>query len=397
LQPGFEVQQLALLASVGAIFIHFLAPDEGGAIMHLVSTYSGTGKTTALQIAASVWGDIEGLRTSIDDTSASKFIKFGQIHHLPIIFYELVERDPLAAEELIRTFTEGREKSKARTGGKELLEAYRTWSTIMISAGNRSIVDTVSDKNAMSARVLEFENEFPKGMSKEQREAGRRYSLAVLENCGWAGEQILLSLFESPGKAEKIKTALDVTHDQLKEDFPAWAQRSRYWLRALASMYVAGQLMNSLGLISFNVERAIKWAGRQLEERNSQEIADRITAREALSDYLTQNLNVTLMMSGAFDHSIRKEVGVNAPVSGYPIPTKEVYIRREIDSRKIYIHKEHFRKWITENDQKASTIWRQLAEEKIILVPTAKVTLTAGTHLVAGQSTCLLIDGRCLE
>lgn len=397
LQPGFEVQQLALLASVGSIFIHFLAPSEGGAILHFVNK-SGTGKTTALKVAASVWGDLEGLSSTLDDTATSKSIKFGYLRHLPLIFDELAERDPTATEKLIRTFTVGTDKSRALVDGSGLQENNREWSTILISAANRSIVDTVNlrSRSAMAQRVLEFEKEFPLDISVEQKRKGQWYANEVAANCGWAGEAVLSAIFESEGRIKALEEALWQAEDDIRGANPSWTQDRRYWTRAMASIKVAGALMHGMELIDFDYERVIRWACDELNERDTRELSEQMAPVDALTAYLDENRDVTLVMAGAWMRSKMNGQGTNVIVEGYKPPYREVYIRREIDTNTIMIDKAHFRTWLVKNDQFSNSTISALEKENLI-TGTSRVILSAGTELQSGQKQCLRVDGRRLS
>src|SRR4029453_4679961 len=74
---GHEVQAFALLSSFAAPLMPFHSSGEGGAIVSLVSDKSGTGKTTALEAAASVWGRLKGTQIIDDDTAVAKGLKLG--------------------------------------------------------------------------------------------------------------------------------------------------------------------------------------------------------------------------------------------------------------------------------------------------------------------------------
>ena len=90
--------------------MRFHASGDGGAIVSLVSDKSGTGKTTALEAAASVWGRLKGTQIIDDDTTVAKGLKLAVFGNIACTYDELYNRDPEVIRRFVLMFTNGRDK-----------------------------------------------------------------------------------------------------------------------------------------------------------------------------------------------------------------------------------------------------------------------------------------------
>jgi uncharacterized protein (DUF927 family) len=86
-RPGLEGHAFAAATAFGAPLLRF--SGQRGAIINVVHPKSGTGKTTALQMANSVYGDPVALCAKKDDTFNSKVFKIGVFCNLHISFDEM--------------------------------------------------------------------------------------------------------------------------------------------------------------------------------------------------------------------------------------------------------------------------------------------------------------------
>ena len=121
---GHEVQAFALLSSFAAPLMRFHSSGEGGAIVSLVSDKSGTGKTTALEAAASVWGRLKGTQIIDDDTSVAKGLKLAVFGNIACTYDELYNRDPEVIRRFVLMFTNGRDKDRGTADGTQIGRAH---------------------------------------------------------------------------------------------------------------------------------------------------------------------------------------------------------------------------------------------------------------------------------
>lgn len=387
LQIGYEPQRVALLASVGAILVHHLTGLEGGSIINFVFPHSGTGKSTGLKIAASVWGQFEGLRTTIDDTRVSQGIKFGLLCNLPIIFDELTKRSPDAAENIVRTFTNGTDKSRATITGEALQTNMKTWATFMISATNVSLIGVLQSagrSTAMAERVLEFSGELPKGISVAE---GDKYANAMMENCGHAGDLILRAITRT--SMDKIKTAIEMEYNDIMET-NSWPPARRYWARTIAILGAAGKIMHALKLIEFDPTQTLIWMVDRLNERGASERSEAAAPVDRISRFLTEHVDNTLVMPSKFVSSTHAR-----NVKPVKDPRGNVYIRRDEDTNLITIDRSTLAKWLVEHDDIPAAVFKSLEVDG--LAKQQKLTLGAGTVYASAQVMCVVINGAKLD
>ena len=159
---GLEAQSLALLSGFAAPLIRFQEVDEGGAVLHLMGK-SAQGKTTALIAAASVWGQLDAFRIKKDDTHIGRLLVLSQLSNLPVIYDEIMTRDPDAIYDFIVSFTNGADRTRATRGG-EIKHNEARWQTILLSAGNTSLREVLAagDRpDTQAHRIMEFECTLP--------------------------------------------------------------------------------------------------------------------------------------------------------------------------------------------------------------------------------------------
>ena len=380
---GSEPQAVALLAGFAAPLMRFHATDEGGAVLSLVSPKSGTGKTTALAAGASIWGRMEGLSLTNIDTRVSKAITLGVLGNLPVIYDELSNRDPEVVKEFIMVFTNGRDKMRGTVeGGIRHTAAH--WQTILLTASNLSIVDLISSTSNIDApgfRVLELQVSVPPG---REAQIGDKLRQTLDRNCGVAGEAYLNYLMQADVLAY-VKEAIPRLTAEM------WARtkletQHRFWVRTIASIAVAAQMVRQLGILEFSPQRIVDWLVEQVAENRDEAPAagGRDAAIGALSEYLSDHFSHTLVVKGAFKAHTMQEPIVS--------PVQRLLIRYETENKRLYISEKMLREWLTKKGYGSRSTLKDLEEKGIILQKRRYITLSAGTKFPGGQQPCVEIN-----
>jgi hypothetical protein len=381
---GHEVQAFALLSSFAAPLMRFHSTGEGGAIVSLVSDRSGTGKTTALEAAASVWGRLKGTQIIDDDTSVAKGLKLAVFGNIACTYDELYNRDPEVIRRFVLMFTNGRDKDRGTADGT-LRHVRAEWQTILLLASNNSIVDILSSMDGTDApayRVLEFIMDTPATMDKRRGDALKQQLDA---NSGFAADIYLRTLL-NPDTLKYIKDALPRWTDQI------WNKTSldkehRFWVRTIASVIAAGTLVKSAGLLDFSVDRISGWAIEQVQNkhRSHGELSGHRSPIAMLVSFLDQHLLDTIVVPKAF------RPGPNQASPVLLEPRRSLLIRHELTEHRVYIEEQQLKKWLVKNGVNTEGFYREL-KEKGILMQTRRVTLGAGTTHSTGQVTALEIN-----
>lgn len=380
---GHEVQAFALLSSFAAPLMRFHSTGEGGAIVSLVSDKSGTGKTTALEAAASVWGRLKGTQIIDDDTNVAKGLKLAVFGNIACTYDELYNRDPEVIRRFVLMFTNGRDKDRGTADGT-LRHVRAEWQTILLLASNNSIVDILSSMDGTDApayRVLEFIMDTPATMDKRRGDALKQQLDA---NSGYAADIYLRSLLQ-PSTLNYIKAALPKWTDQIWNK-TGLDKEHRFWVRTIASVIAAGTIAKSAGLLDFSVDRISGWAIEQVQNkhRSHGELSGHRSPIAMLVSFLDQHLLDTIVVPKAF------KPGPNQASHVLLEPRRNLLIRHELTEHRIYVEEQTLKKWLVKAGVNTEGFYREL-KEKGILGATRRITLGAGTPHSTGQTTALEI------
>ncbi len=375
---GSEGQSFAICAAFAAPLMQFCS-DEGGAIVSLVTRASSPGKTTSITGAYTVYAsDKRALGASLIDTANSMPEQLSLLCNLPV-FHDEFKGDPEVIDRKVREFTEGRSKQRLAREG-QLKADVGTWATLLVTASNSSLVDTIGGLNgsdAMAYRILEFPVESGGSMSHVEADRLRK----VLEqNAGHAGHAYLEYIVR-PDVLAWIKANLPAFQEEIVR-YGEFGKAERFWTRTLACVAVAAQIMEHLELVAFSPERILKWAIDYF--RDLKRPAAR-AAKDFLALYLNQHAAETLVTAGAFNP--RKRFGVVSE----RLPNK-LTIRREEDTETIYIDFDSIRRWLIRHEVSVFEFERELRRDGISRGFKQR-TLGAGTVLGGGAIKVLDIDG----
>jgi len=113
----------------------------------------GTGKTSAMRLAASVWGAPaemgHGVMGSWSGTITAHERRAGLLNSLPIMLNDSNKADPWVPTKVIYELAEG--TGKERGSGSEDRQVVARWATVALSTGERKLIDMVSAKDAGAA------------------------------------------------------------------------------------------------------------------------------------------------------------------------------------------------------------------------------------------------------
>lgn len=377
---GCEPQSFALLGSFAAPLMRFHSSGEGGSIISLVNDQSGSGKTTALEAVESVWGRKEALRLTDDDTRVSKSLILGVLANLPVTWDELYNRDPEVIRQFVLMFTNGRDKMRGTQDGG-LRHNKATWQTILTLASNNSIVDILStgdNSDAPAFRIMEFQTEIPSGIARKGDDLKR----ILRDNSGFAGHDYM-KLLTQPAVAQYIQQALPKWTEQVWEK-TRLDNEHRFWVRTIASVIAAGVLVNKLGILDFSPERITGWAMEYVQDRKTGSSSRRDPVN-SFSEFLSANIINTLVVATGWKPRTQLRPLVE--------PRKELHIRYERDTGRIYVSKAFLRKWLVQAGVSIRTFETVMGSHNIMLKDTKAVTLGGGTDYASGQTACYEMDG----
>ena len=178
--------------------------------VHLWGVDSGTGKTVALMLAASVWGDpaLGRYTQSFNSTQVGQERTAAFLNHLPLCIDELqLTKDSHGRSSFdVYQLAQGVGRSRGkRSGGVEMVP---TWSCCFLTTGESPIVGNSAGAGAVN-RVIDIECNSGAAVITD----GQRISGKLRENYGWAGRLFVGKLYEE-GVADIVK---DMYQDNFKE------------------------------------------------------------------------------------------------------------------------------------------------------------------------------------
>lgn len=378
---GLEGQAFMLLASFAAPLMRFRL-EAGGTIVSAVSQRSGTGKTTGLTAAWSIWGDKYALDINRADTINSRFRSIALLANLPIVFDEMRNRDPEVVKDFILTFTDGRDKNRLNQDGT-LRRLTSGWSTVLISASNVSLAETVAYDNegAQAARVLEYTAELPPDLDAADGVKMRQHFAA---NSGNAGRMFMHQLV----RGDVLEWAAQAAEQYDREFARAIGSQTetRFYSALLACTKVAAKLLRKWGMLEFDHDRILDFGVAAAQGMRLQIAGTHQGPTDILANFVNQHWHTCLSVQQAVRLS---DVAIvrQHPRSGY------LYMRHEEKEGHLLIDRTYLKKWCVENKVVMHEFQRGLDKLGVLKLYDTRRALGAGTPYAAGGATvCWLID-----
>lgn len=247
--------------------------------VHLWGVDSGTGKTVALMVAASVWGDpaVGAYVKTFDGTVVGMEKTAAFLNNLPFCLDEL----QLAKDSKGRTTFDvyklaqgvGRTRGN-RSGGVDLTP---TWRNCILTTGESPLTGTASGAGAVN-RVIDIECKSAQAVIKD----GMRISGAMKRNYGFAGRKFVERLYQ-PG-------VIDQVSERYRELFRILSDRDTTEKQAMAA-----------AAIILADELACQWIFSGQQPLTIEQVSEFLASKAAVSagdrgykylcDWVTQNSN----------------------------------------------------------------------------------------------------------
>lgn len=373
-----EMHLYAVLASFAAPLMKFLSADEGGGIVSCVSSDSGRGKTLVIEAVSSVWGELDGLRMLNSDTRVSKGLLFGNLGNLPAVFDEFDTADPDHTLDFVQTFTTGRDKLRATQDG-ELKQQGAKWQTILVSASNRSLCDSILTANntAQTYRILELSME-QNDILKTRGDAVRT---ALKENSGWAGDRYIRYLV-APGVLPQVQAGMNKYRERL-ESQPWYRSEMRYWARIQTAIALAAVMVERLGLIEFSADRIVRWGENQLKEMASGQESQQQNqssiqkSLEILASFMLDKRGEILVVPGPWRQGVK--------LVPYFTPPNRVCARYNVNEQRIFIERWVLHEYVTKTKRFPMREFNRNLSGTGVIAGQPRIVIGAGTDLAGSQ------------
>lgn len=289
--PNSEAFQFTILLGFAA---PLLALTEYSGVLYNMVADSGMGKSTAMKIMTSVWGQPNENHVRVSDNAIPVYNFIGYLSSIPVAFDEVTNLSPAAASDFALNFTSGRGKMRAdRNGHNKANET--SWDTIVVCTSNGSMYDKFAAARkgytAEAMRLFEV-NVYP--ASEAERLRCKRYidpAIDILhKNYGVAGRAYLPTVIRNK---DKLRTAIETKAQWVLETSGA-SSAERFWAVLLACMYVGGSLAKKQGLHSYDMNRLLQWAMDQVYKAREAVVQSQSDPVTILGEFLNANLGNTI-------------------------------------------------------------------------------------------------------
>ena len=277
-----------ILAGAGAPLMRFTG--FYGLTYHCGSTESGTGKSLALEGAASIWGHPVHYRTGKGTSPVAMQQRLGLLNNCPLITDEITSKNRNDFEwfpEFLLDMTEGRGKERMESGSNKERINLSTWMTNAIMSSNTHIVDKLTGERKHSAegelrRLIEFVMD--EELTWEPSEIEILKSLA--NNYAVAGHELVQYMVDNTAYLAKV---VPECVRNMYVEFRA-SNDERFWMAGIGTIIAAGIIMNTkhAGIAEFPMDAIINALHKRIEYMRANIKGNKRTAEDVLNGFIRE-------------------------------------------------------------------------------------------------------------
>ena len=386
-REGFELHQYIVATSFGSPLMALMPVACSG--FHVHSKDTGLGKTTAMYVGASVWGNPKQLVVDAKDTRNSVMLRGEVYKNLPLYIDELTNGKGEQLSDLVYQLTSGKQRN--RMAGNSNTERTRgePWSLLSISTGNTSVIERISTfKNAPkaeAARMLETKavKLFDESKTKHLTDA---FAARAENTYGTAGVLYMQWVMDN---IEEVQRLLREVQQKIDEAAKLTAQ-DRFW-SAGATAAVTGMLIaKRIGLIEYDNERFFKYVLGLLHENKASSDDLISSTADVLNDFVHEHWGSILKIKSTDDMRKSQGNGLDDLVIPESDPRVRLVGRYETDVKKLYLIPKVLKAWCGAQQINYSSLIQELKDR--FKGKAMKIRLTKGTSTKMPLAHVLCID-----
>jgi hypothetical protein len=277
---------------------------------------SGTGKTTALHHAMSVFGERKSLLLSGQPTITAQTEMLRVANNIAVGMDDLTAQRIQILKDMVYMAANGQSRERATKDGT--LRERHTWATALLVSTNSPLLGMGNEiQDAERRRIIEID---VGEQNRITREDGQMVNDTVLEHHGVAGEHFIGLVMRNYNRVREL--AMKYKDEYWNEDGIPDDHRFGAWMCGAAM--AAGVLAYRKGIIQFDPEPVVRYALSQLKHAAGQALTPVGKIDELLNEYLNDNHhNINVKSGGKFqrDHDIR------GPIAALIVPSyQRMYI-----------------------------------------------------------------------
>ena len=387
-RDGFELHQYIVGTGFGSILMALCPIACSG--FHIHSKESGLGKTTAMYIGASIWGNPKELVLDENDTQNSRMLRGEVYHNLPLYIDELTNAKGDELSDMIYQLSGGKQKNRMTGGGNNTERARgKPWSLLAVTTGNTSIIEKVSlYKNmpkAEAQRMMETRavRLFSDAGSKAETDAHAVNATTLYGHAGIPFVQFVINNLEAcTDLLSKVRARIDKAAGLTAEN--------RFWSAGAAATVTGLLIAKRLELVNYNTTKLMTYTTGLLLENKGGVTELSVTAADTLNDYFHEHWGSILKIKSTDDLRKTHDNGLDTLVIPELDPKVRLVGRYETDTKRAYLLPKVLKAWCGRQQMNFASFKKEL--EADFGAKTTKVRLTKGTTTQLPPTTVLSID-----
>ena len=397
-KDGLEWGQATVASAFASPLMPFGALEK--AALLFVTGNKGVGKSTALKLAISVFGNSDRMMINKDDTYLARLNKLGVMNNIAAGFDEMTDLSPKEASELAYQITQGRGKDRMASGGEDMMLNTTYWSCLPVMSANDSIINALSqhglDPTAQMSRVLEVKaTDINKLYTPDEIEANERLVRQLPLNFGVAGDVYIRYI--TAHKDEVLEMIY-----QIEKRFKAYAglnSNYRFWTYMCTRMIVGVMIANKLGLLQYNVAKLFAYLVKQVKHAKADIEKYKWTPDSAVPQFLTANIPHRLVVThgkrpdGMQDNETRGALNDINYVVQAPAHGRELTMRVELDTGNCVISLAAIKDWCKRSGIGINEFMKLLEDQYVVVTKRTRRDLGKQTVYRGGGGTdCIIVN-----
>ncbi len=388
-RDGFELHQYIVGAGFGSPLMALSPVSCAG--FHVHSKDSGLGKTTAMYVGASIWGNPKSLVLEEKDTQNSRMNRGEVYQNLPLYIDELTELKGEDLSSLIYQISSGKQRNRMTSGGNNTERARgKPWKLLAVTTGNCSAIEKVSTYKAMpkaeAQRMMETKATrlFDESETKHITDAHAANAEAIYGHAGTIYMQYIIANLAS------VKLLLKAVQAKIDRAAQLTAE-NRFWAAGAACTLTGVLIAKKLGLVNYDTNKLFTYITKKLLKENKDKVTDmHSSAADILNDYIHEHWGSILKIKSTDDLRKSQNNGLDELVIPELDPKVRIVGRYETDLKRAYLIPKPLRVWCGRQQIDYSSFVQDLKDE--FGAKTTKVRLTSGTSTQLGLTHVLFID-----
>lgn len=284
-----------LALSFGSALMQFAPAGTANPIVNFWAPDSGTGKSTMLRMANSVWAHPDRAMAQSDDSAAARSLYMPDFYSLPICIDEITN---LRDEELsIFVFGVARGVERATATRERASRQARRWCAAILATANNTIAGKIAefnkDRPGEQMRALDIRLPYP--VSVRGREADSADIAALDNNYGVAGEAFIVALLAD---IPRMKAAIARVNKIATTGIGGFAPQDgeRFWATAFATAIVAAELASEFGLVDFDIGGLVDFGAEAIAtQRDLQKEVCGVDGAAVVDQFYAVNVNGAIL------------------------------------------------------------------------------------------------------